>query len=266
MTSRSQKPASAGSERSSTQRTGRPWASVAAAVVLVLVAGGVAAVMLTGDGGGGSGAGTSAPPPAQGGEGIELRPQGRDARRCSTRSSSTRKAGDTICLAAGQLRHVPGRREAGHRDDPCRSAGAKARMALDFDGVANLRIENVTIPSATIRGPTRNLTIADSRFTGIAVVNTDAMAGANVVFDGNTHSDIDTCLSCLQGRLNVESATPAGPRASRSATRCSRAGTATASAQTPTGSTDHRQRVPRTCATRIPSTPIRSRSTAASGS
>ena len=35
------------------------------------------------------------------------------------------------------------------------SAGANVRMALDFDGAANLRIEDVTIPSATIRGRTQ---------------------------------------------------------------------------------------------------------------
>ena len=75
-------------------------------------------------------------------------------------------------------------------------------MALDFDGVANLRIEDVTIPSATIRGPTRNLTIADSRFTGHrGRQHRRHDGGANVGFDGNTHSDIDTCRSCLQGRV-----------------------------------------------------------------
>ena len=57
----------------------------------------------------------------------------------------------------------------------------------------NLRIEKMTIPSATIRGAERNITIADSRFTGITVVNADQMADAGILFDGNTHSNIDTC-------------------------------------------------------------------------
>ena len=183
---------------------------MAAAVVLVLVAGGVAAVMLTGNGGDGSGAGTSAPPPARAAKGSSC------DRKAATPAVLDQelvdaKAGDTICLAAGNYGTFRGAVKPGPVTIRAKR-GAKARMVLDFDGVANLRIEDVTIPSATIRGPTRNLTIADSRFTGIALVNTDAMRRANVVFDGNTHSDIDTCLSCLQGRVNVvgDSGGPSG--------------------------------------------------------
>ena len=123
---------------------------------------------------------------------------------CSSREELVdARKGDTICLAAGNYGTFRGAAKPGMvtiRPKP----GARARMALDLDGAMNLRIEKMTIPSATIRGAARNITIADSRFTGITVVNADQMADAGILFDGNTHSNIDTCKTCFQGRLTVE--------------------------------------------------------------
>ena len=41
-------------------------------------------------------------------------------------------------------------------------------MKLALDSVANLRIEHMRIGAATIGGATHDVTIAKSRFTGIA--------------------------------------------------------------------------------------------------
>lgn len=111
--------------------------------------------------------------------------------------------GQTICLASGSY----GTFRAGSKSGvvtvrPRR--GATARMALAFDPAVNVRVDGVTVTGADIRGRSRNLTISNSKFTGIAVVNVDQMRDANVLFDRNTHADIDTCTTCFQGRLHVE--------------------------------------------------------------
>ena len=77
-------------------------------------------------------------------------------------------------------------------------------MALEFAPAVNVRIDGLTVTSANISGRSRNLTIANSRFTGIAVVNAQQMVNANVVFDGNSHADINTCAACYAGRLHIE--------------------------------------------------------------
>jgi hypothetical protein len=120
-----------------------------------------------------------------------------------TREFGAARPGETICLASGRYGIFRAGSKSGVvtlRPRP----GATARMALDFDPAVNVRVDGVTVTGADIRGRSRNLTIANSKFTGIAVVNVDEMANANVVFDRNTHADIDTCATCFQGRLHVE--------------------------------------------------------------
>ena len=167
----------------------------------MLVAGGLAVALVTGGGGGGADRA-----PAAGSSGAVKRSS------CDRTAATPvvleqelvdARKGDTICLAAGNYGTFRGAAKPGMvtiRPKP----GARARMALDLDGAMNLRIEKLTIPSANIRGAARNITIADSRFTGITVVNADQMADAHILFDGNTHSNIDTCKTCFQGRLTVE--------------------------------------------------------------
>jgi hypothetical protein len=72
--------------------------------------------------------------------------------------------------------------------------------------VAGVRLSGVTITHALINGASRDITIDHSRFTGLAVVLTDQMVNANILFDHNVHANIDTCLSCYQGRLHIEGA------------------------------------------------------------
>ena len=129
-------------------------------------------------------------------------------RTASTASQLSRQfraatAGQTICLASGRY----GTFRAGSKPGVVTirpRPGANASMALDFAPAVNVRIDGVTVTSADITGRSRNVTIANSKFTGMAVVNAEQMVNANVLFDGNTHADIDTCTECYAGRLHIE--------------------------------------------------------------
>lgn len=119
--------------------------------------------------------------------------------------------GQTVCLTSGDYGKFIAGRKPGMVGIRGRH-GARVRMAIDFDSVENLRIDGVTITHMLMRGTSRHITIANSRFTGLAVVLTDQMAHAGIVFDHNVHANIDTCLSCYQGRLHIEGTShdPAG--------------------------------------------------------
>jgi Right handed beta helix region len=113
------------------------------------------------------------------------------------------KPGQTVCLATGDY----GKFIAGHKNGVVgirAQRGAKATMALALDSVDDLRIDGVIIKTAVISGTSRNITIANSRFTGLAAVLTDQMINANILFEHNVHADVNTCLECYQGRLHVE--------------------------------------------------------------
>jgi hypothetical protein len=120
-----------------------------------------------------------------------------------TRQFAAASAGQTICLASGKYGTFHGGSKPGVVTVRARP-GDTASMALDFAPAVNVRVDGVTVTSANIAGRSRNLTIANSKFTGIAVVNAEQMVHANVVFDGNTHADIDTCTACHAGRLHIE--------------------------------------------------------------
>jgi parallel beta helix pectate lyase-like protein len=139
------------------------------------------------------------------------------ARRASTVESLGREyaaasPGETVCLASGRYGTFYGGKKQGGPVAIRAQRGAKVSMALDLDSTVNLRLEDLTITTAQIRGTSRNITIAHSRFTGLAIVHADLMENANIVFDHNVHADVDTCTSCFQGRLHIDGNTgrPAG--------------------------------------------------------
>ncbi len=86
------------------------------------------------------------------------------------------------------------------------------RSELFFNPAANLRLDGLTITELTFLGATRDITVANSRFTGMATVRSDEMVRANILFDRNTHAGIDVCQDCYEGRLQIagESAEPSG--------------------------------------------------------
>jgi Right handed beta helix region/Bacterial TSP3 repeat len=117
--------------------------------------------------------------------------------------------GETICLAAGSY----GTFRAGSKPGVVAvrpQAGAMPSMSLNFASAANVLVEGVTITGGTVSGTSRNVTVANSTFTGLFLVRASQMTNANIVFDGNTHSNIDTCTTCFQGRLHVDGGTNSG--------------------------------------------------------
>ena len=80
-------------------------------------------------------------------------------------------------------------------------------MALKWAPAQNVRLEDVTVSSADLSGATRNVTIANSRFTGLAIVHAEQMSAADVAFDHDTFNDIDapgSCWNCgYKGRVHV---------------------------------------------------------------
>ena len=86
--------------------------------------------------------------------------------------------------------------------------GVKATMRLDFNPASNLTIEGVTISGLLIRGQTSNITITKSTFTGQAVIRSEELVRANILLDGNRHPDIDVCVDCYEGRLQISGRNP----------------------------------------------------------
>jgi hypothetical protein len=119
--------------------------------------------------------------------------------------------GQTVCLSSGDYgKFIAGRKDGlvGVRGEE----GARVTMAIEFDSVANVHVDDVTIKSLTISGESHDIKIAHSRFTGLALVRADKMLNANIEFDHNVHANIDTCTQCFQGRLHIDGNTgrPAG--------------------------------------------------------
>ena len=82
-------------------------------------------------------------------------------------------------------------------------SGAAPSVELNLNSAHDVRLDRLSIRSLTISGASRNITISNSTFTGMAVVRSDAMVNANIVFDNNTHAGIDVCGNCYEGRLQV---------------------------------------------------------------
>jgi parallel beta helix pectate lyase-like protein len=120
-------------------------------------------------------------------------------------------AGQTVCLASGDYgTFIAGRKPGPVGIRPKR--GANVSMALELNSTLNVHVDGVTVRSAEIGGESRNISISNSRFTGLTIVHADQLVNANILFDHNVHANIDTCTSCFQGRLHVDGNTgrPAG--------------------------------------------------------
>jgi Right handed beta helix region len=112
-------------------------------------------------------------------------------------------AGQTVCLAPGDYgTFIAGRKPGPVGIRPKR--GANVSMALELNSTVNVHIDGVTVRSAEIGGESRNISISNSRFTGLTIVHAEQLVNANILFDHNVHADIDTCTSCFQGRLHVD--------------------------------------------------------------
>jgi hypothetical protein len=118
------------------------------------------------------------------------------------------KGGETILLDAGDYGTFHGGEKSSRVTLKARKHWA-ATMALDFAPAVNVRVEGMTLRSATIAGRSRHVEVADSRFVGPALIRADQMADADIVFDRNRHRDINVCPDCFEGRLDVTGQTGA---------------------------------------------------------
>jgi hypothetical protein len=114
------------------------------------------------------------------------------------------QAGDRILLDAGDYGTFRGGQKSGTVTIRP-AAGATASMRLDLNGASNLRFEGLTISRADLSATTRNVAVVGSRFTGMATLRDGP--GLNILFDGNTHDDINVCDGCLEGRVHITGGT-----------------------------------------------------------
>jgi len=189
------------------EQRGRRW--LLAAAVLAVAAVAVTLALRSGNG--------QAPHPSPAGGGKPPRAAGKGCDRSAHDEASlaaqfaAASAGQAICLASGDY----GTFRAGKKSGPVTvrpAPGAHPRMSLDFNAVSGVRLQRLRIAAATIAGASHDIQIRDSVFTGRAYVDASQLAGARIVFDGNTHVNIDTCDTCPQGRVHVsgDSGHPAG--------------------------------------------------------
>jgi hypothetical protein len=114
------------------------------------------------------------------------------------------RGGDTIHLASGSYGTFAGAAKTGGVVTVTPEPGASVTMSINFNGASFVRVDGVTIPTATVQGATHDVTIAHSTFTGDVVIRSDRMANANVVFDGNVHNNISPSGG-YEGRISLTS-------------------------------------------------------------
>jgi hypothetical protein len=114
---------------------------------------------------------------------------------------SSAAGGDTIYLATGSYGTFSGSAKS-LTVTIAPESGATPTMSINFNGATNLKVTGAKITSATVQGTSRNITIANSTFTGDTVIRPDQMTNANIVFDGNTHNNI-TPSGSYEGRISL---------------------------------------------------------------
>jgi hypothetical protein len=113
------------------------------------------------------------------------------------------RAGDVIELAGDYGTFEGGFKEGRVRLRPAR--GADARLSVEFTAAANITLEGLTISGLEISGSeTRNITVRDSHFDhSQAVIRTEDLADANILFEHNLHDGFDKCAHCYEGRVEL---------------------------------------------------------------
>lgn len=99
-------------------------------------------------------------------------------------------AGQTICLATGDYGAFTGASKPGAVTIRSQD-GATATMAVHFNGVSNITLDALTIKDLHFDKAVRRVTVRNSRFTGFAYIDAADMRDAAILFDANTHIDIN---------------------------------------------------------------------------
>ena len=123
---------------------------------------------------------------------------------------SSAQGGDRILLASGSYGEFTANGSKASTVTILPQSGATASISLQFSGASNVRVDGLTITDLEFQGSTRNVTVANSIFTGQAVIRTDQMVNANVVLDGNQHANINVggCGNCYEGRIQIAGSGP----------------------------------------------------------
>lgn len=99
-------------------------------------------------------------------------------------------AGQTICLAAGDYGTFKGASKPGPVTIRSQD-GTTATIAVELTGVSNITLDALTIKDLYFDKAVRDVTVRNSRFTGFAYIDAANMRNAAIVFDTNTHIDIN---------------------------------------------------------------------------
>jgi hypothetical protein len=122
-------------------------------------------------------------------------------------------AGKTLCLASGNYGSWSGTNKA---ITVKASPGATVSMSFAFGtNSGNFALDGVTVTSGSITGNAtspKNITVRNSTFTGSVVI--DGVTNSNIVFDRNTHNNINNNSSCTATPARIHLAygsnTPSG--------------------------------------------------------
>jgi hypothetical protein len=120
---------------------------------------------------------------------------------------SSAAAGSTICLNSGSYGGVNLSNIVKTSDVIVQSVsgqGASVSSLSIGNGSNHLKLQNLTIAGMDISGSTtKNITVAGSKFTGQAVIDTTNFNNNNILIDGNTFDGISVCSNCAEGRLQI---------------------------------------------------------------
>lgn len=112
---------------------------------------------------------------------------------------SAATAGQVVCLASGNYGEFTGVSKA---ITITKQSGASPVMSISFgNGDSGFTLDGLTIGGGDITGTSSNITIKNSAFTNLVYI--ESAAGHNLLLDHNTHVNINTCSSCVAGRVHV---------------------------------------------------------------
>jgi hypothetical protein len=115
---------------------------------------------------------------------------------------SAAQGGDTIYLAAGSYGTFTGATKASTVTIKPES-GAAVTITPNFNGASNIKLDGVTANGVNIAGTSKNITISNTKITGMSLVNASTMSNAGILFDHDTFDNISACSTCYEGRLTV---------------------------------------------------------------
>src|SRR3954451_1338969 len=120
------------------------------------------------------------------------------------------QGGDVIHLAAGSYGSFSGGSKSSFVKIQADS-GVTASMSVSLSNSAkNLRFKNLTLSSAYLNRATY-IEFVGNKFTGAVRIDTPDNTDLHVLFDGNSHDNINVCGTCYEGRITVNGSNNSAP-------------------------------------------------------